>query len=432
MKNNDNEREISFLGKVISFVRNTFEKIKELRLPQRIVEHEKAYAGFEGADSPKEARISFIFGMARLACLSLLCLLLAALILFGGSIISYDNVYYMFKDIAYINSFVENRPSSLNYSRPFSNQDFDVFKNGLAVASDSEIKLFASTGRVTMSEGSEFTNPRICSSDTSLLIYDQGRKTFKVYNSFISVRSEELDYPISSADMADDGSFCIVTKSENYGSVVRVYNEKYVLESEYSRNDHVISANISPDGKKIAVLSLDAKDGDGMATLTVVERGKKSTRSSVSLKGILPYTASFISNDRIALISSEYSAVFDLDCREKNREEYSKKVADISVCDGGFAVLFKDDGIDSAFSLIVFGENGNKISEHKLDGGVADIAIRESYVYVLTDKEVRRIDTLFGTSVSTAHGSENARLVIFDDGTVTVCTNTSAYYISFN
>lgn len=432
MRKNQEDRDISFLGKVILFVRNIFEKIKELSLPQRLVDHEKAIAGYDDNSSPKEAKIAFVFGMARIACLSLLCAIVVLVIVFGSSMLSYDNVYYMFKDIAYINSFVENKPSSLNYSRPFSNQDFGSFKNGLAVAGDSEIKLFTSTGRVTMAVGSEFTNPKVCSSDSSLLIYDQGRNTYKIFNSFTALRTETLPYAISSAAMADDGSFCVATKSEGYTSTVRVYNKKFSVESEYSRDGHIISVDISPDGKSIAVLSLDASNGDSVATITVLERGKEKTRASLSLNGILPYSAKFVSNDRIALICSDYTAVYDLDCREKNKTEYSKQVANVSVSNGGYAVLFKDNSMDSSFTLTVFGENGNRVSDHKLEGYVSDIALHENYAYALMDGEVIRIDTLFGGVSKAPHSTENASLVVFDDGSVTVCTNTAAYYISFN
>ncbi len=431
MKKRD-DGEISFLGKVILFVRNTFEKIKDMRLPERVVSYEKRLAGYDGDESPKEAKISFIFGMARLISISALCILLVIVLIFGGSIISYDNVYYMFKDIGYISSFSESRPSVLNYSRPFSNQDFAVFKNGLAVAGDSEIKMFTSTGRVTISIGSEFTNPKICTSDASALVYDQGRRTFKVYNSFISVYSETLDYSISSAHMANDGSFCIVTKSESYGSVVRVYDSECRLESEYLRNDHIVSVNMSPNGQAVAVLSLDASGGQSVATLTVVERGKSKPRGSTVLDDVLPYTATFLSNDRIALICAESSHVFDLNCKEKNKSEYNKRIADLSFTDGGFAILFRENNIDSSFTLSVFGENGNAVSSYKIDGHVSDAVIQGNYAYLLMDGEVRRIDTLFGGVSKTEFSGEKARLMVFPGGDIMACTDTAAYYISFN
>ena len=424
--------EISFLGKIILFFREIFDKIKEMRLPERIVEREKKNAGYEGKDSPKEAKISFILGMSRLTAFSVLCLILVGVLIFGGSIISYDKVYYMVKDISYINSFSETRPSTLSYSRPFSNQDFSVFKNGLCIAGDGEIKFFTSTGRVTMSQGSDFTNPKICSSNSSVLIYDQGRYGFKVYNSFVSIYSEALDYPISSADMATDGSFCVVTKSESYASVVRVYDEMQRLESTISRNDYVISVDMSDNGKYIAVVSLDASGGESVTTLTVFERGKSNSKSTVSINDEIPYTASFIAGDRIALICSDAAYVYDLNGRRQSNTEYSSPLADFALCDGGFALLFRDSSIDSGYTLSVYGDNGNRISTHAINTHVSDVEMQENYVYLLLDGEVRRIDKIFGTFSRADFGAEDGRLVVFSDGEVMACTDTSAYYISFN
>ena len=431
LKNNDSG-EISFLGKVILFFREVFDKIKEMRLPERILEKEKRNAGYEGKDSPKEAKISFILGMSRLTAFSALCLILVGVLIFGGSIISYDKIYYMVKDISYINSFTETRPTTLSYSRPFSNQDFSVFKNGLTVAGDGEIKFFTSTGRVTMSVGSDFTNPKICSSGSSVLIYDQGRYSFKVYNSFVSIYSEALDYPISSADMAQDGSFCVVTKSESYASVVRVYDEAQRLESTISRNDYVISVGMSDNGKYIAVLSLDASGGESVTTLTVFERGKSSSKSTVSINDELPYTASFVAGDRIAIICAESAYVYDLNGRRQSNTEFSSPLADFTLCNGGFALLFRDGSIDSGYTLSVYGDNGNRISSHSIDTHVSDVEMQGNYVYLLLDGEVRRIDKIFGTITRADFGAEGGRLVVFSDGEIMACTDTSAYYISLN
>ena len=430
MKKN-NSGEISFLGKIILFFREIFDKIKEMRLPQRIVEHERMLAGYEGKDSPKEAKIAFILGMSRLFAFSALCIILVGLLIFGGSIISYDKVYYMVKDISYINSFTETRPTTLSYSRPFSNQDFSVFKNGLTVAGDGEIKFFTSTGRVTMSQGSEFTNPKICSSNSSVLIYDQGRYGFKVYNSFVSIYSETLDYAISCADMAPDGSFCVVTRSESYTSVIRVYDEKQRLESTISRNDYVISVDMSDNGKYIAVMSLDASGGESVTTLTVYERGKTRMKSTNFINNVLPYTASFIADDRIALICDDCAYVYDLNCKEQSNTQYSSPLANFALCDSGFALLFRDS-INSGYILSIYGDNGNKISTYSIDAHVSDVEIEGNYVYLLLDGEVRRIDKIFGTFSRAAFGAEDGRLVVFSDGEVMVCTDTSAYYISLN
>ncbi len=432
LKGERKNSEISFLGRIFLFFKSLFERIKDLQLFRKIVDHEKAVAGADTKDSPAEAKISFVLGMSRLFAIVLLVVFLITVIVFGGKTIAYDNVYYMFRDIAYINSFTESRPASLNYSRPFENQDFTTFKNGLAVAGDSEIKLFTSTGRATMVGGTNYTNPKICSSDSTVLLYDQGRLSFTVYNSFVSLHTETLDYPISSADMAPDGSFCIVTRSDEYGSVVRIYDNKFRLEAEILKNDYVISAKMSPDGRCVSVLSLKASEGEGVTVLSVIERGKTRERSSVEIKGAMPYDASFVAGNRVAVICSDASYVYDLNGNLQQRYDFPSRLINMSVSDGGFALLFADNDVNAGYLLKVFGENGNLINTFKLAGQVSDVELSGNYAYVLFDTEIRRIDVLFGTISSVDFSEEGAILMPFSDGSLMACTDTVAYYISFN
>ncbi|MBQ8407256.1 MAG: hypothetical protein IJY39_00175 [Clostridia bacterium] len=432
MKKKKENRDISFLGRAILLFRGIAEKVKALRLPERIVEKQKQNAGYVDETSPKEARLSYGFGMARLCSVSLLCVFLAIALIFGGGIISYENVYYMFKDIGYISSFSESRPESLNYSKPFDNQDFATFKNGLAVAGDSEIKFFTSTGRMTLTVGSEFTNPRITCSDSHALIYDQGRNSFTVYNSFISVYSETLDYPISSAHMSADGSFCVVTKSGNYGSVVRVYDREFRLESEYSKNDYVLSAEVSSDGKYVAVMSLDAADGDSLVRLNVLKRGEDELYSSALLYDVMPYSATFLSNDRIALFCSELVVIYDLKGNMKKEYGYPGKLSHLSVGNGEIAMMFDEGSLSDDNRLIVLESNGTVKYSERIVGNVFDLELCGGFAYLLCEGEIVRLDTTFGFRSGVEFSEENARLVTFENGDVMACTDGIAYYITFD
>ena len=423
------KRDISFLGRVLLFFKNLKNKFKEMRLVQRTVERQKALAGIDGEDCSAEARASFGFGMAKVISITVLCVFLIVALVFGGSIISYENVYYMFKDIGYISSFSESRPASLSYSAPFTNQDFTSFKNGLAVVGDSEIKLFTSTGRVTMTAGISYTNPKICASDSSVLVFDQGRNSFSVYNSFISVFSDTLDYPISSAHMADDGSFCIVTKSREYSSVVRVYDNKFNLEMEYSKNDYIISARMSDDGKRIAVVSLASSGGESRTVLNVIERGNNTPESTVTLNGKMPYFAEFIAGDRIALICSDSAHVYDLDCKRKNMFEFPYALSEASVTDGGVALLFNENGVGTESVLAVLDVNGKLKHTDRISGGVIDARLFGDDVILLQNDGICKVDAVLGSKSVYPFSEENSRLVVFENGDVWVCTPTVAYYI---
>lgn len=432
MKKNKRNGEISFLGELFLGLRRIKEKIRELRLPERFVAWHKRNAGYENDSSPREAKLSFGFGIAGTVSISLLCIVLVLVLAFGGGIISYENVYYMFKDIGYINSFSESRPETLNYSRPFGNQDFGTFKNGLAVVGDSEIKFFTSTGRTTLSQGSEFTNPRITCSDSHALIYDQGRNSFAVYNSFICVYSETLEYPISSAHMSADGSFCVVTKSGSYGSVVRVYDSRFRLESEYSKNDYILSAEVSPDGKYVAVMSLDTVDGDSLVRLNVLKREESEVYSSALLYGVMPYTASFVSSDRIAVVCSEYVAVYDLRGNMKKDYSYPGIMTHLSLTDDGFAMLFDEGTLNNDNRLVIFDQNGNVRYFEYISGNVSDMELCQGFAYLILDGEILRVDTTFGFKSRVVFAEGGARIVGFENGEIMACTDVLAYYITFD
>ena len=429
----DKDNDISFLGKVILFFRLHDEKYKFTRLPQKIVNKQKDLAGYEPGETVVEAKLSFGFSMAKVFAISVLCIFLAVVLLFGSSIMSYENVYYMFKDISYISTFSETRPETLGYSRSVGNQAFASFKNGLAVAGDSEIKLFASTGRVTMSAGSEYTNPQICTSDSYILIYDQGSCSFSIYNSFICVYSETLDYPISSASMANDGSFLIVTKSATYRSAVRIYNKKFKLETEYLKNDLVISAELSSNGKYAAIASLDTEGGEAKVTISVLERGKKNLKSSTMITdSSMPYLLTFLSGNRIALVCSEGLSVYDLNGNRKNTFLYPYKLSRVAHTSGGIALLFDERDAGANELLVAFDDNGDMKVTVKISGSVSDMKMNKDNIFLLCDGQIIKVDSTFGHTSTEKFFEEGARIVLTASGELIACTSSLAYYLTFD
>ena len=427
-KNND----ISVLGRFVIFLRNIVGKIKEKRIFSSLFEREKSLACYGGPESPEESKLSYGFGVARIVSVILLVVLLLMTLLFGSGVVSYEKIYYMFKDIGYIKSYGESAPSALTYSMPVQNQDFTVFKNGLAVAGDSEIKLFTSTGRMTLTQGSEFTNPRMSASSEYLLVYDQGRRGYSVYNSFICVRTEKLDFPISYADMSQSGSFLLVTSSKSYASVVKIYDSSLMPVSEYSKNDRVITASLSSDGRYAAVLSLSAEDGEALSTLSVIDAISCAVKYSVSFKGAMPYYCDFLTDDRIAVILDDRALVFDRGGAQMSEYSYPAELVRFDVSGNRFALLLSDGSDARKNTVAVFNKDGTPVFTGAIEGTVRDMKLSDSAIYFLKSREVVRISTALGSVSRAETASDKASMIVFDDERIAVCTQTAARYISFD
>lgn len=429
MKNKKRER--TFLGSVIYFFRSIFDRIRDMRLLERLKYRQRNLAGYDEVAPTESSQKAYLFGVAKVSFIVLFIAVTLAILLFGGRIFSYDNVYYMFKDIEYISSFSEGRPEVLNFSKPVNNQHFGSFKNGLAVVSDSELKLFTSTGRVTLTDGSGYVNPKIVTSSNNAIVYDGGRRSYSVYNSFVKLHSDILEYPIASVDMADDGSYIIVTKSKKYPSVVQIYDSDFELVSEYSKNDHIISAEISDSGKYIAVASLDAREGESLVTLNILKSDSERLHSSVKISGTMPYKCSFIANDRVALICSDRICVYDLRGNVKGEYRYPSRLFDLHVNDGTLLTLFDFDGSGKGNTVVLFDKNGKDVFSKEIDGNVRDAVYSGNCIYLLRDTDVVRIDTTFGVASYLNYTFEVASLQVVSSGEVVLCTETTAYYLNF-
>ncbi len=426
------DNDTSFLARVILFFRALRDKIASLKIFSKISMRQRTLSHYNGKKAPEEAKIAYILGISKIISASALCILLLLTVVFGSGAISYEKVYYMVKDISYVKSFGEGAPESLSYSRPVQNQVFEVYKNGLVAASDSEIKMFTATGRVTLTAGSEMVNPRVSTSSGYILIYDQGRKSFSVYNSFVKLYSEHTEYPVAFADMSDNGEFLVVASSAKYASVVKIYNGEFKLQSELSKNERVIWASISSNGRYAAVMTLGASAGEAKVKVSVLDCKKGEVISETDVSGSMPYRCDFLSNDRIAILLDDKALVISREGRAVGEYVYPASAQRIDVYKDRFAILFSEGAISGQKQLSVFDSGCSNIFTASVEGSIRDLELSGSYVYLLNSKEAIRISTTLGTRSVKDVYADTVALVAFDDGRVAACSAASGVYISFD
>jgi hypothetical protein len=224
----------------------------------------------------------------------------------------------------------------------------------------------------------------------------------------------------------------VVTRSERYGSVVRVYDKDFSLESEYSKNDLVVSARMSDDGKHVAVLSFDTQAGDGVAKLSVLRRGSDERKGEAVVYDVMPYFVSFLTNDRIVAVCDGKAVVYGLDGDVKGSIDYPGALTFVSETDGGFAMLFDEGSVRAESHLVILDRNGNVRRSEKIAGVVSDMKYHGNYVYMLCENEAVRLDVTLGARSRTPFAEEQATLLVFANGEVMACTDATAYYLSFH
>ena len=425
VKEQESDGDIGTLTKVMFHIR----RLRDIAPIRRIISKERATVKAMCGNDEGYADYAFKVRLTKKLLAAVLVLTVIFGAIFGAGRLGIDDIYYSAMDIWYMNSYTESSSNILNYTKAPISDDFALYKNGLVAASGSEIKIFNSTGRVTLTSGDVFAIPTVVTSNKYVLVYDLGGSKFSVYNSFKKIETVTLDGSIAYASMSEGGGFLVVEKTQDYNSVVHIYDDNCNHISKYSTNEYVISAEMSENGKYIAVISASAENGEMTSTLTLLKQNKKKIYAQADTGNLSPYTCKFISDNRIAVFCSDRVCVYNL--RGKLKREYiypDSKLAYISHTSGGVALLFEDDLINGRNTLVVLNKNGKLIYSGQISGSFTDMEMYDSYVFLLTNNGIRKFN--YKNKITTLKEGSNTfgELLVCSKDKVLLCTDSRGIY----
>ncbi len=347
--------------------------------------------------------------------------------------ITYDNFFYLVKNIAGAAETDGNRYETLSYESD-SRQSFALYRGGMAAVSPSKISVFSATGRRTLNDTSSFSSPFIESSGQYFLIYDTSGTTFSVYNSFARVYTETLEYPITNACFADDGSFVVVTRSADRRSVIYTYNKNMKRSGEIHANYYVFDIVASRTRDCLALLSYEAGDGTGRTVLSVRDfntAGKEDAleeKQRVELDGEFPLACGFLENDRFGIITDSYIRIFDdeMETIEVSDDYSHGNMTGFYLSEHGMAVSLTSA---SRNRVIAFDKSGNLLYNDAVSYHVSDIAVYGNSIFMQTEQGITRMTASDGVEESLPSG--HGKMLIYNERTALVCGESKAEYLIF-
>ena len=138
--------------------------------------------------------------------------------------------------------------------------DFAVYKEYFAVAATTGLKMYNHRGNIVLEEDTQMSAPAVCAGENYILVFDREGRSYMICNSVTTLRQEKLDHPIHDADVSDEGSYLFVTSSENYLSVLQIYNRSFNLKRELQIDRYPVGAKLSRDADRMLFLSYKTTD----------------------------------------------------------------------------------------------------------------------------------------------------------------------------
>ncbi len=223
-------------------------------------------------------KISRKYMAAGIALMFALVCYIIMIPLFFGSYVTYDNLKYLLRDIGNI-SLPGSSESSSGVSIVYNGGDdikADSFRGGIAVLNSDSYFYYDGSGILLTENELNYASPDMVSSEKYMLVYDVGGVGYSVYNQLTCIISREADERIVTGNIADDGSMLLVTRSRETKYVVELYNAAFTKSMRLYKENYVIDAAISPDGKYILIASGVPSGTDLDCEISIIEKGADS------------------------------------------------------------------------------------------------------------------------------------------------------------
>jgi hypothetical protein len=255
--------------------------------------------------------------------------------------------------------------------------------------SDADFACYSKNGKKMFGYSHKMSSPAFVTSQSRALLYDQNSTSVSVYTAYKKIYEFSTDFQIYCADIARNGSFAVATKSDDYTSMVTVYNKKAEKEYEWFCPDELISAvALSKNGKKLAVASVKAKDGRFVSMLRVLEfdsadpvfTKEYDNTLIVSLYSQLNNSFSVITKNRCDIVSW------------KNYSMISNETQNVIVNVSGYGnktVICEQRESDASSNLVkIYNQNGKIVSNFAFNKNIDDFRVLRNNIYVLSGNEI--------------------------------------------
>lgn len=300
------------------------------------------------------------------------------------------------------------------------------------VLTDSDLSAYSNGGKKIFLQSHGYAKPILKTSQTRALIFDQGGTELQIYNLRECTNTLKSEQQLLTAAISRCGAYAIATASENYTAEITVFDkDDNKMYQWYSATDLVNGILISPDGKKLAVSTVNASNGILKSKISVFEYSSADPVFSTEYTGTAVYSLEAL-NSGFSGVTSQGCCYFNwknLSCRDYPNE-YEPALS--SSTSYGLALVFSRTSDKSDNHILVLSHKGEQLAAFNFSGTISDIAFSDNHIYCISESSVYMLDKQGELVAEAACGFGAEKLSVTDSRSVAVITGGDINKIHFN
>lgn len=266
----------------------------------------------------------------------------------------------------------------------------------LTVVNDTDLMMYNGSGAKTFSAKHHMADPQLQIRDDMLLIFDQGSKSYALYQKNQPLVDSQTDYIIYTGDVSSRGTFALATRSADYLSKITVYDKSNKELYSWNYSDKVVSSMaISPSGNKLAVCGIFTEDGTIKSQLLIYNNGELV--DSRIFDDAVICSLIFVGESEIRGITDKTAFLISDKGKLMGEFDYkSKPLAAFCNTVKSTVILLGDYKQDGGYELISLNSSMNKQCSTSIKGNIHTIKNDANNAYILAGKNYYQIDLFDG------------------------------------
>ena len=377
-----------------------------------------------GDGKPKKKRLRLVGAIFSLISLAVLTYVL--IILISGEKLDFSRITGLFRSRTPEVS-VDEFYFDVGHDRVFAD-----LGEALAAAGSLGIQVLDKSGAETLRDSFRMSAPAISVSSGHALAYDIGGISLRVFGASKVTASIEATGDIVSAAINKNGWFCVCTQESGaFKSFVTVYDGKSREVYKVSLSSgYALSAEVSPDNKRMAVLSLTEAGG----RISFYDLSRDGEAGSYELPGGLMLDMRYLSGDKVLAVTMDALITVGTDGTASQLFNYSgRRLGGYDLSDEFLTLHLLDYGVGYQGRLITLSTGGKLLGEYPTDSGIISMSSSGGYLSVLRNDGLFFFDKEFGEypPIAESPSAAGATVVLAISGGALAAGDHSAVFIGY-
>lgn len=252
-------------------------------------------------------------------------------------------------------------------------QTFAAAGDGLAVASSSAIQLLDSGGNTVAKRILSMDKPAVAASKVNAVFADIGGSACEVLDFSGGCTDIDAGDSIVSVSAGDSGCFAVISEEAGSKGLVRVYGADCKLLYEwYSGTGYALRAQVSPDGKGLAVLCAASTGSE----LHIFKLSSDQEQASASFDGKLLFDLAYMDADTLCAVGSDGLYFVGTDGKAGPTYDFGGKYLQLYDLGGsGFAAVYLSEyRAGSGGTIVTVDAGGNVLGSADTQGDAVSLS----------------------------------------------------------